>query len=118
MHLNLVKKLNITLNHHIQRQKRHQIIWHFPGIQHYGIPVIITHCCNNYGPWQLIEKFIPLAISKAFTNQEIPIYGSGKNIREWIHVDDHCKALFEIMLKGKVGERYLIGVEKRFAILI
>lgn len=75
----------------------------------YGTPVIITHCCNNYGPWQLIEKFIPLSISKALTNQNIPIYGSGKNIREWIHVNDHCKALFEIMLNGKIGERYLIG---------
>ena len=80
----------------------------------YGIPVIITHSCNNYGPWQLIEKFIPLSISKALTNQNIPIYGSGKNIREWIHVDDHCKALFEIMLNGRVGERYLIGSGEEF----
>lgn len=73
------------------------------------MPAIITNCCNNYGPNQYPEKLIPTIIYKIINNQKIPIYGNGKNIREWIHVDDHCEALIKIALKGKIGENYNIG---------
>ena len=78
-------------------------------IRTYNLPAIITYCCNNYGPNQYPEKLIPTIIYKIINNQKIPIYGNGKNIREWIHVDDHCEALIKIALKGKIGENYNIG---------
>jgi dTDP-glucose 4,6-dehydratase len=78
-------------------------------IRTYNVPAIITNCCNNYGPNQYPEKLIPTIIYKIMNNQKIPIYGNGKNIREWIHVDDHCEALIKIALKGKIGENYNIG---------
>jgi dTDP-glucose 4,6-dehydratase len=78
-------------------------------IRTYNIPAIITNCCNNYGPNQYPEKLIPTIIYKIIKNETIPIYGDGKNIREWIHVDDHCEALVKIALKGKIGENYNIG---------
>ena len=78
-------------------------------IRTYNVPAIITNCCNNYGPNQYPEKLIPTIIYKIINNQKIPIYGNGKNIREWIHVDDHCEALIKIALKGKIGENYNIG---------
>ena len=80
----------------------------------YKIPVVIIHCCNNYGPFQFTEKFIPTIISKYINNQSIPLYGSGKNIREWIYVEDHCKALIKIGQKGLIGENYNIGSGKTF----
>tara|TARA_B100001123_G_C15325480_1_gene1029385 strand:+ start:2385 stop:3392 length:1008 start_codon:yes stop_codon:yes gene_type:complete len=75
----------------------------------YKIPVITTNCSNNYGPWQFPEKLIPVVISKILQNKKIPIYGSGKNIRDWIHVEDHTDALIKISNKGKIGETYNIG---------
>ena len=78
-------------------------------IRTYNVPAIITNCCNNYGPNQYPEKLIPTIIYKIINNQKIPIYGNGKNIREWIHVNDHCEALIKIALKGKIGENYNIG---------
>jgi dTDP-glucose 4,6-dehydratase len=78
-------------------------------IRTYKIPAIITNCCNNYGPNQYPEKLIPTIIYKIIRNESIPIYGNGKNIREWIHVNDHCEALIQIAMKGKVGESYNIG---------
>jgi len=78
-------------------------------IRTYKIPAIITNCCNNYGPNQYPEKLIPTIIYKIIRNESIPIYGDGKNIREWIHVNDHCEALIQIAMKGKVGESYNIG---------
>jgi dTDP-glucose 4,6-dehydratase len=75
----------------------------------YGLPVTITNCSNNYGPFQLIEKFIPLAITNVLRGFEIPVYGDGKNIRDWIHVKDHCRALEIIIEKGKIGETYCVG---------
>jgi dTDP-glucose 4,6-dehydratase len=78
-------------------------------IKTYNIPAIITNCCNNYGPNQYPEKLIPTIIYKIIKNETIPIYGNGKNVREWIHVNDHCEALIQIALKGKVGENYNIG---------
>ncbi len=75
----------------------------------YGLPVIITRCCNNYGPFQFPEKLIPLVVTNAMEGKEIPIYGDGLNVRDWIHVEDHCRALELIIQKGKSGEIYNIG---------
>ena len=75
----------------------------------YGFAGIITRCSNNYGPYQFPEKLIPLLISNAFEDRELPIYGDGKNIRDWIYVLDHCSALLKILTDGKPGEIYNIG---------
>lgn len=75
----------------------------------YNLPAIITNCSNNYGPNQNNEKFIPKIINNALKKQPIPIYGNGKNIRDWLYVEDHCKAIIKILRKGKVGETYNIG---------
>src|SRR6056300_463183 len=75
----------------------------------YNIPVIITNCSNNYGPKQHPEKLIPKLIYNILKNKSLPIYGNGKNSREWIYVQDHCEALIKVFLKGKVGEFYNIG---------
>jgi dTDP-glucose 4,6-dehydratase len=77
----------------------------------YGLPAIITNCSNNYGPYQFPEKFIPVAILKAYKNEPIPVYGSGDNIRDWLYVTDHCEALVQILQKGRVGQTYNIGGE-------
>ena len=75
----------------------------------YNLKAIITNCCNNYGPRQNPEKFIPKIISCIFNKKKIPVYGKGVNSREWIYVEDHCKALHKVFLKGKIGETYNIG---------
>ena len=75
----------------------------------YGLPTIITNCSNNYGPFQFPEKLIPLMIINALNDKPLPIYGSGKNIRDWIHVKDHCDAIISIIEKGEIGEKYNIG---------
>ena len=78
-------------------------------IRTYKIPAIITNCCNNYGPGQFPEKLIPTIIYNLIKNNNIPIYGTGKNIREWIYVNDHCDALIKISDQGILGEQYNIG---------
>ena len=78
-------------------------------IRTYKIPAIITNCCNNYGPGQFPEKFIPTIIHNLIKNDNIPIYGTGKNIREWIYVDDHCEALIKVSDRGILGEQYNVG---------
>ncbi len=75
----------------------------------YGLPVIITHSSNNYGPYQFPEKLIPVVIINALDNKSIPIYGDGKNIRDWMHVDDHAEALLLLLKKGENGDNYNIG---------
>ena len=75
----------------------------------YGLPTIITNCSNNYGPYQFPEKLIPLTIFKAINKKPIPIYGNGKQIRDWIYVDDHARALYLLALKAKSGHTYNIG---------
>ena len=75
----------------------------------HGIPTIITNCSNNYGPYQHPEKFLPVIITKALEDKPIPVYGTGNNIRDWLHVSDHCRALLLILEKGKIGEKYNIG---------
>ena len=78
-------------------------------IRTYKIKATISNCCNNYGPYQFPEKLIPKMISNIFNNKELPIYAKGKNSREWIHVEDHCSALFTLYLKGKIGGSYNVG---------
>ncbi|MDC0619202.1 dTDP-glucose 4,6-dehydratase, partial [Pelagibacteraceae bacterium] len=78
-------------------------------IRTYKLNAVISNCCNNYGPFQFPEKLIPKMISNIFNNIELPIYAKGKNSREWIHVRDHCEALFVLYLKGKSGESYNVG---------
>jgi dTDP-glucose 4,6-dehydratase len=77
----------------------------------YGLPVIITRCSNNYGPYQFPEKLIPLMITNALEDRELPIYGDGLYVRDWIHVLDHCKAIEMVIEKGRAGEIYNIGAE-------
>ena len=78
-------------------------------IRTYKVPAIITNCCNNYGPNQFPEKLVPKLIFNIINNKPLPIYGRGRNSREWMHVQDHCEALLLIFLKGKIGESYNIG---------
>lgn len=75
----------------------------------YGLPVIITNCSNNYGPYQFPEKLIPLMILNALSGKQLPVYGTGDHVRDWLYVEDHCKALWEVIQKGKTGETYNIG---------
>ena len=77
----------------------------------YGVPVIVTHCSNNYGPYQYPEKQIPFWIYKLVKGEKMPIYGDGKNVRDWVHVDDHVSALGAVMLNGQPGVSYLIGAD-------
>lgn len=75
----------------------------------YGLPVTISRCSNNYGPYQFPEKLIPLMIANCLANKPLPVYGQGINVRDWLYVEDHCKAIDLILQKGKVGEIYNIG---------
>ena len=81
-------------------------------VRTYKIPAIVTNCSNNYGPKQHPEKLIPKLIYNILNNKSLPIYGNGKNSREWIHVKDHCDALLKVFQKGKIGEFYNIGSNK------
>tara|TARA_B100001758_G_C18386766_1_gene600582 strand:+ start:222 stop:1262 length:1041 start_codon:yes stop_codon:yes gene_type:complete len=78
-------------------------------VKTYGFPAIITNCSNNYGPFQFPEKLIPLIIIKSIDEKPLPVYGDGSNVRDWLHVDDHCRALDKILMESKVGEKYNIG---------
>ena len=75
----------------------------------YGLPVTISRCSNNYGPYHFPEKLIPLIISRALNDEELPVYGTGENVRDWLHVYDHCVAIDLIIRKGRVGEVYNVG---------
>ena len=79
--------------------------WHHT----YGLPVLITNCSNNYGPYQFPEKLIPVVILKALQGKPIPVYGKGENVRDWLYVDDHARALLRVALDGTPGETYNIG---------
>ena len=78
-------------------------------IRTYNLNAVISNCCNNYGPYQFPEKIIPKMILNILSNKKLPIYAKGKNSREWLHVRDHCEALFTLYLKGKPGESYNVG---------
>ncbi len=75
----------------------------------YGLPVTISRCSNNYGPYQFPEKLIPLMIMKALADESLPVYGNGLNVRDWLYVEDHCRAIDLIIHNGKVGEIYNVG---------
>lgn len=75
----------------------------------YGLPVTLSNCSNNYGPYQHAEKFIPTILRSCIQNKSIPIYGNGKNIRDWLYVDDHCSGILSILKNGRVGEQYNLG---------
>ena len=75
----------------------------------YGLPALITNCSNNYGPYQFPEKLIPLIINNAFGGYSLPVYGDGKNVRDWLYVIDHCEAILTVLQNGIVGETYNIG---------
>ena len=75
----------------------------------YGLPVLMTNCSNNYGPYQFPEKLIPLMILNALDGKPLPIYGDGGNVRDWLHVEDHCAGILLVLAKGRVGEKYNIG---------
>ena len=79
--------------------------WHHT----YGLPVLTTNCSNNYGPYHFPEKLIPLCILKALQGQDLPIYGDGQQIRDWLYVVDHCKGIETVLEKGVIGETYNIG---------
>ncbi|WP_035984750.1 dTDP-glucose 4,6-dehydratase [Leptolyngbya sp. KIOST-1] len=75
----------------------------------YGLPTLTTNCSNNYGPYQFPEKLIPLVILNALNGQPLPIYGDGQNIRDWLYVEDHCDAIYQVLEKGTIGETYNVG---------
>jgi len=75
----------------------------------FGLPVLITNCSNNYGPFQFPEKLIPLMILNALEGKPMPIYGDGGNVRDWLHVEDHCAGILRVLADGRVGEKYNIG---------
>jgi len=75
----------------------------------YGLPVLTTNCSNNYGPYQFPEKLIPLIIQNAVSGKNLPVYGDGLNVRDWLYVADHCAAIREVLARGRVGETYNIG---------
>jgi dTDP-glucose 4,6-dehydratase len=77
----------------------------------YGLPVLTTSCCNNYGPWQHPEKLIPLMIRHALEGKPLPVYGTGKNVRDWLYVLDHCEALALVLARGRPGETYNVGAK-------
>ena len=75
----------------------------------YGLPVLTTNCSNNYGPFQFPEKLIPLVIAKALAGEPLPVYGDGRNVRDWLFVDDHCAAIRRVLEAGRLGETYNVG---------
>lgn len=81
------------------------IAWH----RTFGLPVVLSNCSNNYGPYHLPEKLIPLVILNALDGQRLPVYGTGENVRDWLFVDDHAKALWRVLTRGRTGESYNIG---------
>src|SRR5262249_25355597 len=75
----------------------------------YGLQTLITNCSNNYGPYQFPEKLIPLMILNALEGRPLPIYGDGGNVRDWLHVEDHCAGILRVLERGRAGEKYNIG---------
>ncbi len=78
----------------------------------FGFPILLTNCTNNYGPYQFPEKLIPLMVINAISGKPLPIYGDGLNIRDWLHVEDHCDAIYDVFQNGKLGDTYLVGGEE------
>ena len=83
------------------------------AVNTYGFPAIITNCSNNFGPFQFPEKLIPLILIRALNEKNLPVYGDGLQVRDWLYVDDHCEAILEVLKKGIIGESYLIGANNQ-----
>jgi dTDP-glucose 4,6-dehydratase len=81
----------------------------------YGTPVIVTHAANNYGPYHFPEKLIPFFIMRAMKDEQLPLYGDGKYVRDWLHVEDHCAAILAVLERGTIGEAYNIGADNEIA---
>jgi dTDP-glucose 4,6-dehydratase len=79
----------------------------------YGLPITITNCTNNFGPYQFPEKYLPLAITNVLEGKKIPVYSPGNQVRDWLYVEDHCRAIDVVLQKGTIGETYLVGSEHR-----
>ena len=77
----------------------------------YGVAATISNCSNNYGPYQHVEKFIPRQVTSILDGGRPKLYGDGRNVRDWIHVEDHCRAVWEILTRGRIGETYLVGAD-------
>jgi dTDP-glucose 4,6-dehydratase len=77
----------------------------------FGQDVVVTRCSNNYGPYQFPEKLVPVAILRALADEPVPVYGDGLNVRDWIHVEDHCAAVFDVLMQGRPGEIYNVGAD-------
>ena len=77
----------------------------------FGQDVVVTRCSNNYGPYQFPEKLVPVAILRALADEPVPVYGDGLNVRDWIHVEDHCAAVFDVLMQGQPGEIYNVGAD-------
>jgi len=88
--------------------------WH----KTYGLPALVTNCSNNYGPYQFPEKLIPLMILNAVEARPLPIYGDGSNVRDWIHVEDHCRGVLEALERGRPGEKYNLGGDEEHTNLV
>src|SRR6202023_4399571 len=78
-------------------------------VRTYGLPAVITRSSNNYGPYQFPEKFLPLMITNIFDDKALPVYGDGKQQRDWLHVEDNCRGVLAVLEKGSIGETYNIG---------
>ena len=91
------------------RARRRATIWCAPSSRPTAMPALITNCSNNYGPYQHPEKLIPLMIIHALEGKPLPIYGDGSNVRDWLHVSDHCDALMSVIERGRIGETYNVG---------
>jgi dTDP-glucose 4,6-dehydratase len=89
--------------------RRPPITWPGPGITPTALPVLVTNCSNNYGPYQFPEKLIPLMILNALEGKSLPVYGQGENVRDWLFVEDHARALHTVLEKGVPGRTYNIG---------
>ena len=85
--------------------------WHHT----YGLPIVVSNCSNNYGPYHFPEKLIPLTIINALQGQPLPVYGTGENVRDWLHVDDHAEALLLVAQRGALGDSYNIGGNNEYS---
>jgi dTDP-glucose 4,6-dehydratase len=107
--LKFTEQTPITTNSPYSASKASADLLTYSYFHTHKMPVLITRCSNNYGPYQFPEKLIPLMIAKALDGEKLPVYGDGKNVRDWLYVEDHCSAICEVLHKGNTGEVYNIG---------
>jgi dTDP-glucose 4,6-dehydratase len=107
--LKFTEKTSITTNSPYSASKASADLLCNAYYHTHKLPILITRCSNNYGSYQFPEKLIPLMIAKALDGQKLPVYGDGKNVRDWLYVEDHCSAICKVLHKGRIGEIYNIG---------